>query len=132
MSIIGFGGETEQMTSYNINKDGVSAVLHVDTTDFIYYFASIPLNFIFNDPNNYLNNPDELFSFSFSINGIERPDSDMKGGGPSGRGMSSGGGGMSGGGGRQSGGTRPDMAQMQQMTQPTKFTIKKASLWSNK
>ena len=134
IDVIGFGGETEQITSYNINQDGINTLLHIDTTDFMYYFASIPLDLIFNEPNKYLNNPDELFSFSFNINGIERPESDMKGGGPSGRGISPGGGGGGGrpGGERPGGGTSPDMEQMQAMAQPTKFTIKKASLWSKK
>ena len=138
MGIIGFGGESEPSTSYNINEDGISAVLHIDSTDFMYYFACIPLDLVFNEPDNYLNNREEYFSFSFIINALEMPSSGMNRDRPSGGGMSPGGsgggkpeGGKSGGG-RPGDGSRPGMAQMDEMTQPTEFTIKKASLYHNK
>lgn len=136
MDFIGFGGDAELSTSGNINKNGISAILHIDTTEFLYYFASIPLGLIFNSPEDYLNNPDNQFSFSFKTNVLERPSNGMGGSGPSmGGGPSGSGGGPSGGGGRPQGGGHPigsgappETEQMQAMSQPTVITVKKAVL----
>lgn len=129
MDMIGFGGDTELSTSGNINKNGISVILHIDSTDFIYYFACIPLKLIFNNPKDYLNNPDNQFSFSFKTNELEMPSNGMRGGRPS---M---GGGPPQGGGRAQGGGPPDrgqmaggMEQMQELSVPSVLTVKKAIL----
>lgn len=134
MDIIGFGGETELSTSGNINKNGISAILHTDTTDFMYYFAFIPLELIFNNPDNYLNNSTNQFSFSFKTNELERPSNAMGSGRPSmGEGGPSGGGGRpQGGGPPNGGGTPPDNVQMQEIEKPSVLTVKKAILSADK
>lgn len=136
MDIIGFDGQTELSTYKNINKKGISTVLHIDSTEFMYYFASIPLNMIFDNPLNYLNNTENQFSFSFKTNEIQMPSNNMGGGNNSREGMSGGGGrpgghGGGGHGGGRGGGTgveRPDNTQIREMMQSTVLTIKKAAL----
>lgn len=133
MDRIGYDGTNELQTSKNINDEGISAILHADSTEFLYYLACIPLDHIFNEPRQYLTDPEKYFSFSFEIEAVDMPQQGQGGGRPS-MGAQMGGGGS--GGGRQGGGSRPsggggdrpDMSQMQDLMQPTKLTIKKASL----
>lgn len=132
MDMIGFGGETELSTSSNINKEGISAILHIDSTDFMYYFACIPLELIFNRPDDYLKNPDNQFSFAFKTNELEMPSNGMGGGRPSMGGRPPKNGGSPQGDGPPGGGMRPDNGEMQEMMQPTVLSIKKASLSSSK
>lgn len=130
MDIIGFGGKTELSASGNINKDGVSAILHIDSTEFMYYFACIPLELIFDKPDDYLKNPDKLFSFAFKTNKLEMPSNGTGGGPPQGGGGSQGG--RPQGGGPQGGsGSQPGMQQMQELSQPSVLSVKKAMLSDN-
>jgi hypothetical protein len=127
---IGFGGETQLTTSGNLNENGITAILHIDSTEFLFYFACIPLEMIFNNPEAFLTDPGNQFSFSFKTNELERPSNGMGGGGPPmvGGGPSGGGGRSQGGGPPNGGGARPDADQMQAMSQRTVFTVKKAML----
>ena len=133
MDRIGYDGTREPQSGRNVNDEGINAILHMDSTEFLYYLACIPLDYIFNDPRQYLTDPEKYFSFSFEIEGVDMPQQGQGGGRPSMGGQMGGGGS---GGGRPSGGGPPsggggdipDMSQMQEMMQPTKFTIKKASL----
>lgn len=133
LDIIGFDGQTELSTYKNINKDGINTILHIDSTEFMYYFASIPLNMIFNNPAKYLNNADNQFSFSFKTNEIKMPSNDMGGGNNSREGTAGGGrsgrpGGGGHGGGGSRGGQKPDNTQMRELMQPTNLVVKRAAL----
>jgi len=137
VDIIGFDGQTELTTYKNLSENGINAFLHINSTEYMYYFASIPMDMVFNNPTEYLNNPDRYFSFSFKTNEMEMPSGGgpPNGGGRSGGGRSGGGGGPGGGGhggGGPGGDRNPDNAQMAELMKPVEFTMKKASLYSGK
>ncbi len=117
---------------------GITASLQFDEQGRLHYQASIPLSFVFSKPQEYLENPDKVFSFGFETGAVDMPmmssggrsGGGMKGSGMQGGGM--GGGGMGGdmqggkGGGGKKGGGPP--AGMQELSKESTFWVKGAHL----
>lgn len=136
--ISGFGGEAEPSLVGNKSKQGINAILRMDSLQVLYYEAQIPLHMIFEKPDEVLGNAAKYFSYAFETGYVETPST-----GPAGRSGSAGvkGAGRGGGGGGGRGGGRggsqasgmdsEKMAAMHEMSQPSKFKVKKAILSSS-
>jgi len=125
-----FGDERIDFTN-NKNVEGINAILRYDKDLMLYYEAEIPLSKIFPNPQKFLNDTTETFSFGFETGKLEMPamGSQAKGGrgGIKGGEMSPiGRGGQRGGGGQQMGSEQ--MAEVQAMAEPNIVWIKKARL----
>lgn len=134
MKLAGFGKNVNPITT-NINSEGINMTLRLDSMQVMYYEASIPLDKLFNDPNEYLNDTTKVFSYGFETGFISMPvtPSAGRGGGMRGGGAPGGRGGMNGagkGGGRTMG-SSPRIAEMQEMSQPSKFWVKSTRLSSS-
>ena len=128
--VIGYDGETESRLGANKNAKGINAILRLDSLQVLYYEVQIPLQMIFDQPDAFLNDSTKYFSYAFETGHFEMPL--QASGGMKSKGGGQGGGGGRGGGGR-SGGQSSDMnsemkQEMLQMSQPSKFQVKKASL----
>lgn len=139
IEIVGYYGDPEPRLVGNKSNDGINAILKMDSLQTLYYEVAIPLDMIFMNPDEWLNNPDKYFSFIFETGQMEMPPMRSGGGGPGGGGPGGGGSGGSGPGGGGSGGSGPggansgqdNMAEMQEMTQVSRIQVKKASLSNN-
>jgi len=136
MEIVGFNNENEPMVVFNQNPKGVSAKIKFDNKGILNYMASVPLKLIFNNVDEFLSDKTKLFSFGFETGKIETPlmvsGKKPGGGGRPGGGRSGGG---KPGGGRNLGassiggrGAGSRMGGMQELTKPSKFWVKSASL----
>ena len=128
--LAGFYGEDEPELRGNKSISGINAILWMDSLQALYYEAQIPLDMIFEKPEEYLNNSTKYFSYAFETGYIEMPSMSSGGrvGGMSGKGSGSRGGGSGRGGNRPSGMNSETMAAMQEMSQSSKFHVKKAFL----
>jgi len=140
VKLTGFYGEKDEtVQDFNFTGIGINAMIQV-TEESLIYEVSIPLNLLFKNPGNWLNDPEKNFSYGFETGYIDMA---SRGGGPGGMGggMQGGMGGRgSGGGGRGGSGGPPGnagggdmndrMAEMQSMSTPDKVWIKKACLAS--
>lgn len=138
MILVNYFGNGREDLIDNKNKEGINAILKMDTKEMLYYEAEISLQKIFPDPQKFLNDTTQHFSFGIETGKIEMPAS-VNGGDGSQMGVRGGGGrggGMGGRGGQRGGGTGdpkmdPDkLALMQAMSVESKVWVKKASLSS--
>ncbi len=120
MEIVGFNHKKKTEIVFNQSNNGIKASIQFDEEGTLHYQASIPLNFVFNNPDEYLKSTYKMFSFGFETGAIDMP-SMATGRMPMG-GMS---GGMPGGG--KHGGMQ-GMQGMQEMSKPSKFWVNSAHL----
>jgi hypothetical protein len=59
---------------YNLNDEGLSAILYIKTYDLLFYEARIPLDIILKNKQNYLGNKKKPFSYGFEFGGFEIPE----------------------------------------------------------
>ncbi len=131
MELSGFEPDVNSVTT-NKNVSNINMTLRIDSLQIMYYEASIPLNKIFTNPNEYLNDTTKLFSYGVETGSIDVPVTPSSAGGR-GSGAGKGGGRGAGGAGKGGGGSRTAnssqrMVEMQEMAQPSKFWVKSARL----
>jgi len=128
--IVGYDGETESRLGGNKSTKGINAILSLDSLQVLYYEVQIPLQMIFHRTDTFLSDSTKYFSYAFETGHFEMPL--QASGGMKGKGGGQGGGGGRGGGGggsgQSSGGNSEMKQEMLQMSQPSKFQVKKASL----
>jgi len=130
MEIVGFNNKKEPEIIFNQNANGINASIQFDEEGTLHYQADIPLKFVFNNPEEYLNNPNKVFSFGFETGAVDMP-SMPSGGRPGGMAGGMAGGGMAGGmagGGMRGGGMPGGMSGMQELSKASRFWVKTAHL----
>lgn len=141
MQLVNYFGEGRVDLIDNKNTEGINAILRLDRESELYYKAEISLQKIFSNPENFLNDTTQYFSFGIETGKMEMPSNGNGGGrpqmgagggrGPQGNG-GPGGGGQRGGAPRSSDGNSqmdPDkMAIMKAMSVESKVWVKKARL----
>ncbi len=132
MEVVGFD-HIESPEIIRQDSAGILATMKFDEQGSLHYKLSVPLHYIFSNPEDYLNNPDKVFTCGFETGFFDMP---MAGGGGRPGGMRGGmaggmGGGMPGGGMggmRGRGGSSAGMAGMQEMSKESKFRVKEVHL----
>ena len=124
IAIVGFDGETESRLLGNTSIRGINAILKTDSLHTFYYEVQIPLDMIFENPNDFLSGSTNYFSYGFETGYLKMPSSQQggRGGGMKGQG------GGQGRGSQYSSSNSQQRSSMQEMSQASKFSIKKASL----
>ena len=136
LEMIGFTGTGKKNREINGRNKGLKVAIQFDEYQSLIYEASIPLNILFEEPQEYLTDSTKYFSYGFETGSFEVPvKMNSNTGGPGGKGSGRSGGeresGMSSGAGGKAGGRPMNSGQktdMQGMAQPAKFWVKKASL----
>lgn len=139
MQLLNYFGEGRADMMDNKNKEGINAILSIDAENILWYEAELSLQKIFPDPEKFLNDSTQYFSFGIETGKLEMPTNGNEAGKPQmnlSGGRGSGGVGQRGGGqgrGARQSGANPQMdsdkmAMMRAMSVESKVWVKKARL----